>query len=131
MSDTVKTAAIAAESPTSLDGSEAFDVTLPTLEAHPPAPVINTDVGSVVQTALSMPKRLAPILGELIAAVPNYDFKRSLAALTTTALSLNFVQAKYRLLRRTTNTLLIDWLTKRRARFQAFWAGFGYTRHRC
>lgn len=74
----------------------------------------------MVQTALSMPKRLAPILGELIAAVPNYNFKRSLSALTTTALSLNFVQAKYRLLRRTTNTLLIDWLTKRRARFQAF-----------
>lgn len=104
----------------SLDGSKAFDAILPTLEAQPPAPVINTDVGSAVQTALSMPKRLEPVLEELILAVPNYDFKRNLRLVTTTALSLNYLQAKYRVLRSTKNTALVDWLTKCRARFQAF-----------
>lgn len=120
MSSSAQTAAIMAESSSSLDGSIAFEATLPTLEAQAAAPVITADVGFVAQTALSMPKRLAPILGELIVAVPNYDFKRNLASLTTSALSLNFLQAKYRLLRRTTNTVLVDWLTKRRNRFQAF-----------
>lgn len=102
------------------DGSKAFDATLPLLEGQALAPVINTDVGLAAQTALSMPKRLEPIFEELKVAVPNYDFERSLVTLTTTALSLNFLQAKYRVLRRTTNTSLVDWLTKRRARFQAF-----------
>lgn len=104
----------------SLDGSKAFDFLLPMLEAQPPAPVINTDVGSAVQTALSMPKRLEPILEELIAAVPNYDFRRNLQLLTTTALSLNFLHAKYRVLRSTKNTALVDWLRNCRSRFQAF-----------
>ncbi len=108
------------EATNSHDGSKAFDATLPALEKQPPAPVINADVGIVTQTALSMPKRLEPVMDELIVAVPNYDFKRNLAVLTVTALSLNFLQAKYRVLRRSTNTILIDWLTIRRARFQAF-----------
>ncbi len=68
----------------SLDGSKAFDSLLPTLETQPPAPVINTDVGSAVQIALSMPKRLEPVLEELIVAVPNYDFNLNLQLLTTT-----------------------------------------------
>lgn len=120
MSDTAQTAVNTAESSHSLDGTIAFDATRPTLEVQPPAPVITTDVGFMVQTALSMPKRLEPILAELTAAVPNYDFKRNLVLLTTSALSLNFLQAKYRLLRRSTNTVLVDWLTKRRSRMQAF-----------
>jgi hypothetical protein len=104
----------------SLDGSKAFDVLLPSLEAQPPAPVINTDVGMVAQTALSMPKRLGPILEDLIVAVPNYEFERNLQLLKTTALSLNFLQAKYRVLRSTRNTSLVDWLTNRRFQFHAF-----------
>lgn len=116
----VTTAPTAEETAQSLDGRKAYDFTLPRLVAWPTAAVINTDVGAVAQTALSMPKRLAPVLDELIIAVPNFDFKGHLVLLTTTALSLNFLHAKYRVLRSTTNTVLTDWLTKRRVRFQGF-----------
>lgn len=111
----------------SLDGSDAFEVMRAELERLPPAARINTDVGEVVQTALGMDKRLAPIVDELTVAVPNYDFKSNLQRLKTTALALNFIQAKYRTLRRSTDTALTDWLTERRGQFQAF--GLVLVRH--
>lgn len=120
-------AAVAAVSFDSLDGSDAFEVMRAELEAHPISPRINTDVGFVVQTALAMPARLDPVLPELNVAVPNYDFASSLRRLKTTALSLNYLQAKYRILRHSTNTALVDWLTRRRSQFQAF--GMVLVRH--
>ena len=120
-------AELTASSFDSLDGSDAFDVMRAELDALPPAAFINTDVGQVVQTTLGMDKRLAPILGELTVAVPNYDFKANLQRMKTTALALNFIQAKYRILRRSTDTALTDWLTQRRGQFQAF--GLVLVRH--
>jgi hypothetical protein len=103
---------------TSHNSEQAFMLMRAEIEAVPAERTrpINSDLGFAVQTALWMSSSLDAIRTELEQAVPGYDLG-IVQRFRASALALNFLHARYRILLRTTNSDSVQWLTKRRATF--------------
>jgi len=104
---------------TSFDAKEAFNLMSAEVNAFPleRTSVINTDIGIVVQNGMYAVERLEPLIPEMQVVVPDYDLTR-VRRLRTCLLSLNYLQTKYRALRRSTDTELVMWLTEKKGLFK-------------
>jgi hypothetical protein len=97
------------------DSLKAYEILRPAINAFPNARAasINTDVGSVAQSALWAVRQLKTIEGDIRREASTYDVS-NIQQLYTAALALNYLHARHRLLKNATRTEEAQWLLERR-----------------